>query len=339
MKKIVKYSFALLSGLLLLASCTDTESIKINEPEQHPNYGQYLAKLRDYRKTDHKVVIGWFDNIETAVSRAHHLKDVADSVDVVSLLNPDNLPQWLINEMGVVRNDKGMKVIYNISYKAITNEYNKLVENTPEGEQPIDFVEFIEQSIEYQVSLCDKYGYDGISVSYYGISTAHMEDDEKAQYLAEQDAFMVPVKEWAEGNTAKMFIFEGTPEHIEDKTILQLCDYIVLNATEIRSVDGLTFRQRQAMSYAGVPADRLIMMVEPTATNPADITTGSFTDPHGNSSRAIPEAAKWVDSYDSGLTKPGLGIYHIQNDYYIQSLEYRYTREAISIMNSYTQNR
>ena len=76
---------------------TDIEGIDIKQPniqEQNPElYTKYLENLRQYKAdTEHKKVYAWFDNSEKkSVSRAQHLVDLPDSLDVVSLLCPDNL--------------------------------------------------------------------------------------------------------------------------------------------------------------------------------------------------------------------------------------------------------
>ncbi len=66
---------------------TDTEAFTVNETniqEQNPDlYARYLANLREYRTTSHKWVYAWFDNSEKKpYSRAHHLTDIPDSIDV-----------------------------------------------------------------------------------------------------------------------------------------------------------------------------------------------------------------------------------------------------------------
>ena len=62
----------------------------------------------------------WFDNSEKkSVSRAQHLVDLPDSLDVVSLLCPDNLSDWEIREMSEIQMEKGTKVIYDISFDSI----------------------------------------------------------------------------------------------------------------------------------------------------------------------------------------------------------------------------
>ena len=68
-KNIFCMAIAAVVAFAGLASCSDwtsPESVDINSPSvsgQFPElYKQYLQALRDYKASDYKVVIGWFDN-------------------------------------------------------------------------------------------------------------------------------------------------------------------------------------------------------------------------------------------------------------------------------------
>lgn len=62
----------------------------------------------------------WFDNnnAKTPASRGEHINVVPDSVDVISLLHPDNLNERELKEIDEVR-ERGTKVIYTISFSNI----------------------------------------------------------------------------------------------------------------------------------------------------------------------------------------------------------------------------
>ena len=79
---------------LAFVSCddwTDVESIDIKQPnieEQNPElYTKYLENLRQYKESEHKIVYVQFDNTHKGYqSRADHLTDLPDSIDIISLL-------------------------------------------------------------------------------------------------------------------------------------------------------------------------------------------------------------------------------------------------------------
>ena len=111
---------------------TEQESLTVKEPdieEQNPElYAQYLENLKIYKNSNHKIVCTWFDNsVKTPVTRAHHLSAIPDSIDIVDMMYPDELYDWEISEMEAIRNDKGTKVIYTLSYPEIEALYNAAV--------------------------------------------------------------------------------------------------------------------------------------------------------------------------------------------------------------------
>ena len=83
-------------SIVALSACsewTETESIVLEENgvnQQNPAaYAKYLENLANYKKSDHKVTYGWFDNSEkTPYTRGQHLADVPDSLDAVVLNTP-----------------------------------------------------------------------------------------------------------------------------------------------------------------------------------------------------------------------------------------------------------
>ena len=87
------------AGLTSCSDWTSPESVDINSPSvsgQFPElYKQYLQALRDYKASDHKVVIGWFDNSASfAGGQSDRLTALPDSLDAVVLMYPELVDQW-----------------------------------------------------------------------------------------------------------------------------------------------------------------------------------------------------------------------------------------------------
>ena len=148
MKSISKIIIgAAIAGGTVFSACSDwteSEAFKVNETnieDQNPElYAEYLANLREYRNTDHKLVYAWFDNsVKQSYSRANHLTDIPDSIDVVSLMYPDKLVKSEAAEIEQIRGEKGMKVIFNIDFEAIKSTYDAMVEDATEEEKNIRF--------------------------------------------------------------------------------------------------------------------------------------------------------------------------------------------------------
>lgn len=358
MKKILKNRIAIAALCTVTAfaavSCddwTEVESLDIHQPtieEQNPElYAKYLESLREYKTSDHKILYATFDNsAETATTRAQHLTVVPDSVDIISLNTPDNMPEWLAEEVAAVRRDKGTKVIYTISYQAMEAEWKAMQEAAAEeggsegegeGEQePVapendPFALFVAQKTAEAVAYCGAHGYDGLTAAYIGTQPEFVVEGDKELFAARQNAFMNAIKGWVESNPDKMFIFEGMPQNLIDKSILSSADYIILNTLSASSVEYLSVAAVLASSE-GVPTDRFIYAVETVTFDPSDDKTGYY-----GSARALPLAAQYVASTGS-VNKSGLAIRNVHRDYYNTTLIYKYTREAISTMNPSPKN-
>ena len=98
-----------------------------------------MENLRQYKAdSEHKKVYAWFDNSEKVpFSRAHHLTDLPDSIDVVALMHPGNLENWELNEMAEIREKKGTKIIVPIDFDAIKAIYNAKLEMAIEEENAV----------------------------------------------------------------------------------------------------------------------------------------------------------------------------------------------------------
>ncbi|MDR0729072.1 MAG: glycoside hydrolase family 18, partial [Prevotellaceae bacterium] len=112
---IIALSVALAAAMTACSEWTEPESLPIERPtveaENPVLYQQYLDNLRNYKKSYHPVLIGWFDNSDKSfVSRAMHIEALPDKIDIVALMYPDNLVDVELREMASIRKDKGTKV-------------------------------------------------------------------------------------------------------------------------------------------------------------------------------------------------------------------------------------
>lgn len=338
-----KYKIIILVSCLLavFTACndwTDTKSVDLTEPNiQNDNpelYAQYLANLRAYRSTNHKVTYVWFDNSKDAPkSRGEEISTIPDSVDIVNLTNPDKLSSVVISDMASARDDKGMKFVFTISYPDIEKEYEEyLLQNTEEDETIDGFLSYAENFLKEKFALVDKYNYDGISTLFYGMKTNHLTEAAKKIYLARENAFMSKISEWVSQNADKLFIFEGSPQNLTDKSILQKAKYIVVRTERLKYVSAINYEVLLCIDDE-VPTDRFLITVNTKSLDPTDLKTGYYYNTENQSVPCIPLAAEWVDSYNSKFKKAGLGIFNVQNDYYNSSNSYINIRNAISIMN------
>ena len=344
-----KFGMAVLSFFatsLILGACsdwTDIENVEINQPgiqTQNPElYTKYLENLVKYKKSEHKFVYAWFDNSEKLpYSRSQHLTDLPDSIDVVILTHPDNLVEHELQEMEKVRQDKGTRIIHEISYEDIKTAYDKKVkdnssgtnaveENEAEAEDP--FLAYLEEQVGTELSRTDKYGYDGICIGYNGKRTLHMTDNEKMQYTLYQQTYFNAINVWLEKHIGKWFAFKGLPQNLLDKSFLSECKHIILDTAKAASTEELTFNILEAIAEE-VPTDRFIVGIPTVSLDTNDNKTGYF---HDGKECALTAAALWTGISASDFTKAGLGVFEVQHDYYSSDGNYHHVKEAINIMN------
>jgi len=337
-----------LLSVLVFTACSDwteVESVAINEVDiakQNPAlYAEYLENLRNYKESEHKVMITWFNNSnKVPLSRADHIDVLPDSIDIVSLLHPGNPAQFELDEMKKVRSEKGTKFVYDMNFETIKLIYETMVAdmeaNTPEeveGEASKPeipaFVDFLADTVSRILPLVKKYSYDGIIVGYRGKNTLHMDDAEKQLYTAYEKAFIGIAEDWHERNKDKMILFEGYPQNLLNKSILEKCRYIIIPSADAGNSARLTYNIMSA-NVEGVPSDRYIVSVETVSLDKEDVKTGYWAD---GVTRAVTGASQWVMLNHDGYSVAGLGIKNVNNDYFNIARIYPYTRDAISKMN------
>ena len=356
-KSIINTMLAIAVAVLSVACSdwTEQESLPIDTPniesENNALYQQYLENLRNYKKSYHQQLIGWFDNSNKASSsRAAHLEAVPDKVDIVALMYGDNLSDMERAEMQSIRVNKGTKVIYTIDYETfrqgIENRNNEIsAQNAAKADDPeyvpiplIALIDELPGFLDAQLALLDNYGYDGLSIYYNGKSTAgFINEADRAELQAIQNVLTAKISAAIDAHrNNKVFLFEGAPANILDKNFLQAFDYIVLRTFSIQSILELTSAVKSSL-VAGVPADRIIVCAAPYFTDEFDVSYGSIKAKDNTTQPAITEMAHWTQTPDS-FTKSGLGVYWINYDYYNPDSDYKYTRDAIEIMNPSPKN-
>lgn len=314
--------------MAFLVSCTDVESIDINRPgleEQSPElYAKYLENLNTYKRSDdHKVAYAWFDNsVKAPYSRAHHISDIPDSLDVVSMMYPADLAEFELTDMATVRR-KGTKVVYTISFDRIQKEYtDKVKEGVETGTFSVYLKAEVDRLISYESS------FDGIIAEYKGKNPIYMSAADKEEAKANQDIFWGAVMAWKQANTNKLLTFQGYPENLIGQSVLSECRHIILATDDVDAVEELSVVARKAMLSAGTPTDRFVVAVSTISMDAADTKTGFY-----EKARAIKEAAYWITEPSADYTRAGIAIYNIQNDYYNADAIYPCVKEAINIMN------
>lgn len=113
----IKCLFTAVSAAVLLTGCSDCtrpESIDFHyttlEEKNPALYEAYYKSIREYRDSEHKIVIAKFDNKATAPEgKAEHINALPDSVDFIILQNASVVSETIKAEMQEVRELKGQK--------------------------------------------------------------------------------------------------------------------------------------------------------------------------------------------------------------------------------------
>ncbi|MGN0213229.1 MAG: glycoside hydrolase family 18 [Muribaculaceae bacterium] len=332
MKLSIKYILPCLVAALSLASCddwTDVEGLDIIDPtieNTNPElYAQYLAALRQYKESDHKKTYAWFDNsVKITYSRAHHVSDVPDSVDVISLMSPADIMDTELAEIKQVREQKGTRFVYDIDFDAIRADYNSYVElfaaENPDSEQsPIAFNDYLLDAIDTQLTYCSRYELDGICFRFTGKHTLHLTKDELNEYISQASIFAGYLRDWHKRNADKMLVFAGKPQNVIDKSLFDECEMVfVSDGLDATNVDLFSYYLTLAQQD-GVPTEKLGMMAACTSLDENDLKSGWFSD----GSRALASLGDWAATHNVA----GIGIYNISSDYFNNT--YSFSRAAI----------
>ena len=359
MKNNIFKTLALAAAAISFASCsewTEPESVGFHYTtleEKNPGlYKAYFQSIRDYRDSEHKVVIAKFDNKSTTLAgRAEHITCLPDSVDYIILYNPE-VSATIACEMAEVRELKGQKVLYQIEYKAIENEYKAYVEAWNDAHQPAEGEEeevpsdpadtlislnnYVSDAVKARTAYLAEYGYDGVNIVYSSRNPASCTEDALDELKAAQAAFLAPIAEALASCPDALVFFEGTPQYIlENVEIVENADYLIIPATGAVNEYELSYELGLANRHGNIPSDRFVVLVTTRSLVDPALTDGTFsgTDRNGKEMTAIIGAAEWTAKSTSGVVKAGIAVENAQNDYFNLSEVYYNIREAISIMN------
>lgn len=376
MKRSIKIYFLPVLALTaaVLGSCsdwTDSESVDISRPsleEQNPAlYAQYLAALRAYKASEHKLTFVMMDNRDglAPIAQNQRLTAYPGSVDFICMTHPENLASEYADQMAEVRK-KGTRVVCEIDYARIESEWEAL--QAPETDEPETddtvtpgdvtdgvqeeagsegdatdsaddsaFLAFCRERVEALTTSCERYGFDGVTFTYDGPVLSSLTPEQTTLFAGRLGVVYEVLKSWHAAHPEKLLFFRGGPHKLADCSLLSECSYVIVMARKATSREELSVEMSRAC-VEGVPTDRLIIGVTAPALDGSD-ELGYFTqtDAAGKPISAIVGAASWVLEL-SGYDKAGLAIDRAWNDYYDLNRIFPNIRQAIYIMNPVPEN-
>lgn len=349
---------ACLASTLSFSACddwTEVESLDMHssslEEQNSQLYNDYLQDLRNFKAADHKITLVSFDNpLGEPLKQGERLTVLPDSLDFVNLNNADNLSSGIQEEMVKVRNDKGTRFVYTISYDKFESDWNaKVKEEENETFTEEDALEFIGKCTDDALAICDKFGYDGIIVEYTGLSLVSMTEDMLKQYNVRQQNFFNRIMEWKKAHQEKALMLYGNVQYLVPENMPMLAEYnaIILKTLNSTNAEDVTLKAYMAVqagqdAVAGnegmvnpVPADRFIACVETPRLEDKEQTHGYWNTmtEGGEKTLASYGAARWAISSSVDIVRKGIYILNAHNDYYDNAVVYQHVRESIFIMN------
>mgnify|MGYP003096145049 FL=1 len=324
--RIIKLSvaFTAIAASAFAVSCsewTEPESIDFEEGIVEPSQ-EYLAALREYKKSDHKISMLMIElPSKQPANRNQHVVAMPDSADYICVRNAVNgIYPALVQEISQVRNDKGTEVLCEVNYTTVFEQWTAIEdakENEPAGTEE-EYIKFVSEKIAAQLECCDQYGFGGIMVT--------MDNVDNEFYTKGLSSLLEAIETWRTLHSSLMVILQGDFISLPDDSILDYSEYIVIPMKDAYSPSLYTEAVKLAFLGFDKGKDKVIIEVAVPNDDFPQNDEGKFKEFQPFS------AAKWVNEPDPDFGRKGILISNVQQDYTIAGA-YPVSRRAISLLN------
>lgn len=306
--KLLTYSLLLVTFVLPMA-CDDW-----NEPEpvnldinsakdQNPElWARYMQVLHNYKQSKHYLAYARFENApEQSVNEGSYLRSLPDSLDIVTLCNPDKITDYDREDIPLLQ-EKSTRVLYLVDYA------NKAATLTD--------VIALDAWLDKAIAAVNELKLDGFAFTGHPLYSGTA--DELAAHK-EKSRLIVSKLSAAVGQD-KLLVLEGEPAFVDDADLDKL-DYIVLNTADLTNVTELKLQVAGVLANNNLPKEKLLLAAR---------IGEQITDEASVKQDAV---ALMTDRVASLGPLSGLGIYNVGKDYYNSTMNYETTRIAIQLMN------
>lgn len=311
--------------VMFLCGCSEwTQPENLNfrpltpEEKDPAAYAEYLAAIREYKASEHNVMILTMEGTsEYPSSQNQHIMAMPDSADYICVKIEDKLHEVIAAEIPAVFEKKGTKTLVSVDHAVINAAWTALEdERVDNGQAPgtqEELAAFFTEQTEILVARCNQYGFDGIMVSFQGTKAG-------AAGVA-QAAFMDVIKKFYQENPEKELIFRGGARNIIDQEFLNEFKYIIVIAGEERKLSLLPGRSLGTTA----PKDRVIM----------ELTVPSADEPEQVGMSPVEAAAwLWTEIENPSFTPRGLCVENAHDDYFCKDMAFKNIRAAITVLNT-----
>lgn len=326
MKNILKYAAFLLLAGFTLTGC-ETENMPERKVVQHPDQqtpivrdDAYYARLRAYKKTEHKLAFGWFGswNPDNA-SKMATLNHAPDSMDIISIWSQwHSLTPSQMADKEFVQKVKGTKITYTIFAHEVPEEFKEDGQVTPEG--------LAAYAKAYAKDSMDKYQYDGIDLDYEpgfgGVGPLVGHDNENMKIFCQE------LSKWVgpASGTGRLLIIDGVPFALHTE-LAELFDYGIVQAYYSYGYTDLQTRFDNAWKKGWKPEQYIFA---------EDFEKGWQ---NGGVTHKLRNGQYVPSLYGMALFDPdqgiggGFGAYHMEYEYGHNDMVYKFMRQAIQLVN------
>ena len=332
----VKAAAAVAAAVAGLCGCSDwtrPEALDV-APEMQESSEETLAAIRAFKQTDHKIVVLGMDaTAETPVGRYQHLNSMPDSADYIFIRNlVGGLHRDLVQEIGQVRKQKGTRVLADIDYISIEEEWLAIQDAAIDAGEPAgtdeEYTSFVTEKVNAQLACLAKYGCDGLMISYNGSASSSVAVVGRAAFINAVMAWRASspdVEMLLRGNLQQVIRNTSAGETLYDVAAFlaefRLIVFAVGEYTTENDVNSAVNRLRR--SFADFPIDRFIF--EATVPDPADPVQIGMTPQ---------QTASYVLNLNEDFTKLGLCVENAEDDYFNIGNSYINVRRAITVLNT-----
>ena len=328
MKKSIKQILLPLVCGIAFFSCekqTTPEPVQIQRPELLSPIVRddaYYARLRAYKKTDHKLAFGWFGSwTAIGASEQSRLRSAPDSMDIISMWSQwHSLTQEQIEDKAFVQQVLGTKVVFCISAKDVPAEFKVDGQITDES--------LAAYAKAWGKDSIDKYQYDGIDIDFETagdhLGPLNTTPGKFKKFCEELSQYIGP-----KSGTGRLFLIDGNIDAL-DMGIAELCDYGVSQAYgcthATMGYSSLTSRTASA-ERKGWRADQLIF----TENFESMWKSGGML--HTTLSGEKMMSLLGMADFAVNGTSCGFGAYHMEYEYGHADMPYKFMRQAIQYAN------
>lgn len=306
--KLLTYSLLLVTFVLPMA-CNDW-----NEPEpvnlginsakdQNPElWARYMQVLHNYKHSKHYLAYAHFENApEQSVNEGSYLRSLPDSLDIVTLSNPDKITDYDREDIPLLQ-EKSTRVLYLVDYadKAAT----------------LTDVTALDAWLDKAITAVNELKLDGFAFTGHPLYSGTA--DELAAH--KEKSRLIVSKLSAAAGQDKLLVLEGDPAFVDDADLDKL-DYIVLNTSDLTNVTELKLQVAGVLANSNLPKEKLLLAarIGEYIMDEASVKQDAVT--------------LMTDRVASLGPLSGLGIYNVGKDYYNSTMNYETTRMAIQLMN------